>query len=217
MITTILRDSWSAGTVVKGASTDPVSVTPKPLRSTGVPVWLAARSRVGIKRAARVADGFLAARVNPAEFADQVQTLRSALDEVGRSADEVAISVHCPVFAWPDDSAWEHVRDSYHYIEWKYRDMVVEPHAGRTESGAPPPLSTSDESALRAGAIVGTPAEVASQIRAYQAAADGDLHFIARLYWPGMETGVQREALAVFAEHVAPLFERKADLLGNLV
>jgi len=31
------------------------------------------------------------------------------------------------------------------------------------------------------------------------------LHFIADLYWPGMDPQLQREAMRIFAEEVAPL------------
>jgi len=34
--------------------------------------------------------------------------------------------------------------------------------------------------------------------------ADGDLHFIARLYWPGMPLERQREAMRLYAETVVP-------------
>jgi hypothetical protein len=46
---------------------------------------------------------------------------------------------------------------------------------------------------------------VAEHIASLRDAAGADLHFVARLYWPGMALGVQREAMAVFAERVIPL------------
>jgi hypothetical protein len=52
--------------------------------------------------------------------------------------------------------------------------------------------------------VIGRPDVVAERIAELRDAAGGDLHFIARLYWPGMEPGVQREAMAIFAEEVIP-------------
>ena len=52
---------------------------------------------------------------------------------------------------------------------------------------------------------MGAPEEVAERISAFQQAAGGDLHFVARLSYPGMDPGVQREAMQLFAEGVAPL------------
>jgi hypothetical protein len=46
---------------------------------------------------------------------------------------------------------------------------------------------------------------VAERIRGFEQAAGGDLHFIARLYYPGMAPEEQREVLHLFAEGVAPL------------
>jgi hypothetical protein len=42
-------------------------------------------------------------------------------------------------------------------------------------------------------------------MHAFQEAAGGPLHYVARLYWPGMDPGLQREALHVFADGVLPL------------
>jgi alkanesulfonate monooxygenase SsuD/methylene tetrahydromethanopterin reductase-like flavin-dependent oxidoreductase (luciferase family) len=52
--------------------------------------------------------------------------------------------------------------------------------------------------------VLGTPEQVAERIDAFREAAGGDLHYIARLYWPGMDPALQREAMAVFAEQVLP-------------
>jgi alkanesulfonate monooxygenase SsuD/methylene tetrahydromethanopterin reductase-like flavin-dependent oxidoreductase (luciferase family) len=68
-----------------------------------------------------------------------------------------------------------------------------------------PPLPREREAALRDSIVMGTPERVAEQLDAFREAAGGDLHYIARLYWPGMDPGLQREAMAVFAEEVLPL------------
>ena len=44
----------------------------------------------------------------------------------------------------------------------------------------------------------------AGQIDAYRRAAGGDLHYIARLYFPGLPWEVQQRPLRLFAEHVVP-------------
>jgi alkanesulfonate monooxygenase SsuD/methylene tetrahydromethanopterin reductase-like flavin-dependent oxidoreductase (luciferase family) len=51
---------------------------------------------------------------------------------------------------------------------------------------------------------MGTPEEVARQIDEYRRAAGGDLHFIARLYFPGLPWEVQRRTLRLFGEQVIP-------------
>jgi hypothetical protein len=48
-------------------------------------------------------------------------------------------------------------------------------------------------------------------IAAYAAAASGHpFHFIARLYWPGMDPALMREALAVYAGQVIPAVARRS-------
>jgi alkanesulfonate monooxygenase SsuD/methylene tetrahydromethanopterin reductase-like flavin-dependent oxidoreductase (luciferase family) len=84
--------------------------------------------------------------------------------------------------------------------------MVAQPYAARADGpSSPPELTDATRAKLRVGALVGTVAEVADGIGAYVAAADGHpFHFIARLYWPGMDPALLRQALAVFSEQVVP-------------
>jgi alkanesulfonate monooxygenase SsuD/methylene tetrahydromethanopterin reductase-like flavin-dependent oxidoreductase (luciferase family) len=159
-------------------------------------------SEPAIRRAGRLADGLMAAEVTPATLADQVALARESRAAAGRE-DDLAVSVHLPTFAWNGDDAWERVRDHHRYVAWKYDDM--DEARGRTGSPSPPPPLTPDlETELREQIVLGRPAEVAERIAEFQGAIGGDLHYIARLYWPGMESSVQREALAIFAEEVIP-------------
>jgi len=198
----ILRAAWSGGPVATSGSAS-VRVTPRPYTPAGPPIWLGARKRPGIRRAARLSDGFLAARVSPEEFGAQVGVLAEEVERAGRDPSQLTVGVHCPVFAWPWGDAWAQVVDRLHYLEWKYGDMVAEPYGTRAQARIRPSLSREAEQTLRDGAIVGLPAEVAETIAAYAAQAGPfSFHFVARLYWPGLDPGLQREAMAVFASEV---------------
>ena len=70
---------------------------------------------------------------------------------------------------------------------------------------APPPMTSEEDEVLRQEIILGTPEHVAESIRAFQRAAGMDVHFVADLYWPGMDPSLQHEAMRIFAEEVAPL------------
>jgi alkanesulfonate monooxygenase SsuD/methylene tetrahydromethanopterin reductase-like flavin-dependent oxidoreductase (luciferase family) len=88
-------------------------------------------------------------------------------------------------------------------VAWKYDDM----DAARGRAGgppAPPPLPPGEEAQLRSSLVRGTPDEVAGQIDEYRRAAGGDLHYIARLYFPGLPWEVQQRTLRLFAEQVIP-------------
>ena len=60
---------------------------------------------------------------------------------------------------------------------------------------------------MRDGIVLGTPEQVAEQIAALQDAVGAPLHYIARLYFPGMENAVRDEAMRIFAEEVGPLLK----------
>lgn len=201
----MLRGAWGDGAVQVTPDAAPVSVTPKPFRPGGPEIWIGARTRAGIRRTARAADGLLAARVTPEELSAQVATFVEELRAQGRDTSEVSVGVHCPVLAWPGDGAWAVVERHLHYSEWKYKDMA-EPFGVRGSGpGTPPELTEEVRVRLRQGALVGTPEEVAAGVSAYAAAAQGlRFHFIPRLYWPGMDPAVQREAMRVFAHEVIP-------------
>ncbi|HXF74228.1 MAG TPA: LLM class flavin-dependent oxidoreductase [Actinomycetota bacterium] len=208
---TVLRQAWSDGVVTGGRRLryPAVSVTPKPARSGGPPIWVGALAAPAIRRAGRIGDGFMATEVTPASFAAQVAMAREEAVRSGRDPGRFAVSLHVPTFAWRGGDAWELVRDHHRYVAWKYEDM----EGARSRTGpppAPPPLDPGEEEALRASILVGDPATVADGIDAFRRAAGDDLHFIARLYWPGMDLGMQREAMRCFAEEVIPLVRARA-------
>ena len=58
---------------------------------------------------------------------------------------------------------------------------------------------------MRDGIVLGTPEQVAEQIAALKDAVGAPLHYIARLYFPGMDGAVRNEAMRIFAEEVGPL------------
>lgn len=47
--------------------------------------------------------------------------------------------------------------------------------------------------------LVGEPDELIEQLLALQAVTPNELHYVARLYWPGMDHALQLEAMEIFA------------------
>ena len=200
----VYRQAWRGELVTGGKRlhVPNVPVRPVPTRPGGPPIWIGALSEPAIRRVGRLADGFMATEVTPSTFAGQVTVAREERVAAGVE-DDLAISVHLPTFAWNGDDAWERVRDHHQYVAWKYEDMDrARSRAGRPQ--LPPPLTKEEEAGLREQIVLGRPDEVAERIGELGDAAGSDLHYIARLYWPGMDPGVQREAMAVFAEEVIP-------------
>jgi probable F420-dependent oxidoreductase len=201
----VLRQAWSGGPVSGGTTLryPAVRITPDPHAPGGPPIWIGAISRAATQRAGRIADGFMATNPSPDSFARHVGWVRDALGDAGRDVGGFSFSVHAPTFPWDGDphEAWEQVRPFAHYVSWKYDDMD-EARGRLGPPAAPPPLSPEDEDGLRRDALVGPPEVVANGIRRLAGLAGGDLHFIARLYWPGMPSDRQRDALRLFAEQV---------------
>lgn len=200
----LLRRAWRGERVRggRGAGGLAVAVRPLPARPGGPPLWIGALAAPAVRRAGRIGDGFMATEVTPAALAEQAAAARGQRASSSRPGD-FTVSVHLPVFAWDEGGAWELIRPYHHYVAWKYEDM----DAARGRSGPPappPPLSAAEEAGLRQAILIGTPAQVAEQIDAYRRAAGGDLHFIARLYFPGLPWPVQQRALRLFAEQVVP-------------
>lgn len=199
----ILRQAWADGLVTADDRTDGVNVMPKPAQAGGPPIWIGALEEPAIRRAGRIADGFMGTEVTPASFGEQVGWAREELERRGGDPSRFGLSLHLPTFAWRDGDAWERVREHAYYVEWKYEDM----DGARARTGPPsppPPLGAEEEAGLRERCLVGSPEEVVDRVAAFAEAAGGDVHFIARLYWPGMDPAVQREAMAVFADEVIP-------------
>lgn len=189
----ICRSAWSDGLTPQG-----VSVTPKPAREGGPPIWIGAQADPAIRRAARMADGWMAGEPSLEDFAAQVGVLR---DELGDRKD-FEVSGYWPVFVSEED-AWEQVKSYLHYMEWKYED-AVEAKGRLGARPLPTELTPDAEAELRDFIVCGTPDEVAEHISKLGDAAGPDFTFIGRLYYPGMDRDVMRRSTKLFAEEVIP-------------
>ncbi len=206
---TVFRQAFSGRPVTGGELlTYPgVFAIPGPSRPGGPPIWIGALSEPAVRRAGRIADGFMATEVTPATLAQQVAWARLARAEAGLDPATLTVSVHLPTFVHegPAEEAWRMVRPFHRYVAWKYEDMEAARRRRPQEASAPPPASLEEEDTLRAGVVLGAPDEVADRIRQLDDAAGGGLHYIARLYWRGMAPDLQREAVELFGRSVIPI------------
>ena len=194
------RQAWGDGLVEDAG----VAVFPKPARPGGPPIWLGGHREPAVRRAAALADGWMAGEPDVETFGVQAGWLADELDRGGRSTEAVEVAGYWPVFVGRDpERAWEQVRSHLHYMQWKYDDS--ERARGRLGPlPLPPPLDQASESALRASVICGTPGQVASRVRELADIAGPRFTFIARLYYPGMDPATMRESTRLFAERVIP-------------
>jgi alkanesulfonate monooxygenase SsuD/methylene tetrahydromethanopterin reductase-like flavin-dependent oxidoreductase (luciferase family) len=197
----VCRQAWGSGLVEPAG----VAVTPKPDRPGGPPIWIGGGSNRALRRAARIADGWLAGEPGIEDFAAGVRLLRDELAAAGRDASTFTFGGYWPVFCWDGDDAWVVVRPYFHYMEWKYEDS--ETAKGRLgPPPLPPALDADGEASLREWIICGTPDEVAAHIGKLQEVAGEDLHFVGRHYFPGMDRPTMRRATELFAREVIPRF-----------
>jgi alkanesulfonate monooxygenase SsuD/methylene tetrahydromethanopterin reductase-like flavin-dependent oxidoreductase (luciferase family) len=201
-MTTVIRtarQAWSNGLLDDRG----VAVTPKPGRDGGPPIWIGAHAEPAVRRAARLADGFLAGEPTLEEFELALGWIRDELARGEREASAFDIGGYWPTFTWDGEDAWDIVKPSLRYMEWKYDDAAD----AKGRLGAlplPPALDADAEEALRDGMLCGTPDAVARRIRALRDVAGPRFTFVGRFYFPGMDRDVMRRATRLFAEEVIP-------------
>ena len=92
-----MRALWGPGPSTfhgETVSFDAVHLVPKPTNGA-VPILVGGNSAAAVRRAGRVADGWLPFTLSPEDLADGAAVLRAAATEAGRDADAIEIT------AWP--------------------------------------------------------------------------------------------------------------------
>lgn len=197
----ILRAAWGPGTFTHDGRVyryENVNVTPKPARP--IPIWLGGFSEPAVKRAGRIADGFLGSSTGTSGIQAFADAKRIALEARGEDPDGFAFALHVPVYASDDGDPWEQVKHHYHYLRWKYPDMGAA--RGSAQAKPPPPLTSEIEEQLRPTIICGRVDDVADQIRAFRDALGDDTYFILRSDFPGMPQDRQLELIEVLGNDV---------------
>lgn len=202
----VLRGAWSPGTfdhAGKHYGFENVNVTPKPAHP--IPIWLGGFAPQAIRRAGRIADGFLGSSSGTSGIEGFAQAKEIALEGLvasGRDPSAFAFALHVPVFAGEEGDAWDAVKPHYHYLRWKYPDMAGA--RGSVEAHSPPPLTAEVEEQLRPTIICGTPDEVTEAIGAFRHALGDDVHFICRSDFPGMPQERQLRLIELLGSKVLP-------------
>jgi probable F420-dependent oxidoreductase len=145
------------------------AMEPKPRQQPFPPLWFGGAAPAALRRAVRLGTGFFGAGSSPtAVFAEQVRTVRAALAEAGRAADDFPIAKR--VYIAVDDDAG------------RARERVnagLERVYGRRSA------------AIEAAAIAGPPAHCAAELREVARAGAGLI-----LFTPLFDQAAQAERLA---------------------
>jgi alkanesulfonate monooxygenase SsuD/methylene tetrahydromethanopterin reductase-like flavin-dependent oxidoreductase (luciferase family) len=174
-----------------------LSVTPEP--DSDVPIVLGGAAKPAVRRAARIADGWVA----PSSLSvEDVRKRKEDIERVREAEDvEGDFQVYVIQHGFVGDSredAWEQMREGRLYLDrtyasWAKGEEVTELPAQRREE-------------LREAAICGTPEQVCADLETYREALGDDVHFILRTYYPGLETDAMVEAIETIGDEVVPEF-----------
>ncbi len=202
----ILRGAWGPEAFSfdgKYHSFANVNVTPKPPQP--IPIWLGGFAPGAIRRAGRIADGFLGSSSGTsgvAAFAQSKELALSGRAKSGGDASSFAFALHVPVFVSSGSDPWEEIKPHYSYLRWKYGDMARA--RGSTKATSPSALNADQESQLRSTIICGTPDEVVDEIEKYRSELGDDTHFIFRSDFPGFPTDQQFALIERIGSEVIP-------------
>ncbi|MEI8057002.1 MAG: LLM class flavin-dependent oxidoreductase [Actinomycetes bacterium] len=192
------RQAWSGSPVeLLDGRARPV-VTPGPNQEAGPPLWIGALVEPAVRRAGKIADGFMATDASPADLAEQIGWAREEHARAGRTTP-FSVALHLPTLCHRDGVSWDDAVDHVRYPDWKYEDMYdARSYAGPLRR--PPEHDESASARMRETSIVGSPREVADRIREYADAAGGDLHMIARSYFPSMTPELRSQSLEALGD-----------------
>ena len=176
-VTPLLKALLQPGSSGAGDRSPLSGLSPEPAQSGGIPLWIGSwGSAAGLRRVARVGDGWLASAYNttPEAFAGSVNLLSAELERQGRSPGEFP---HALVTMW----AW-----------------VTEqrPEAERVLLDILSPLVRKDPAELRARVCVGPAEQCAELLSRYARAGCQRIHF-----WP---LGDERRQIELIAGEVMP-------------
>jgi probable F420-dependent oxidoreductase len=185
---------------------DRVLVTPKPFREDGVPIYIGGMRDEAIRRAGRIADGYIRTRSNANSWQAALSLAEQGAREAGKDPARLGYAQLQNAFVWDDtQSGWQVAGNGVAH------QMGV--YAGWDEGADTPDqgffLKPPPEDALRHITPTGSPREIAallrSQIEPFRDRQE--FRLIVRLHYPGMDFDTAARAIELFGEQVLPALQ----------
>ena len=178
-----------------------VTIAPRPLQKPRPPVWIAANGDTGVRRAARIGDGWL---VGPhsaiEELRDQTALFRQAWADTGKPGAGAVVMVRECFVAPTREQAVAKARPC---LEKLYRDVYVK--WGQDEAmGNPDELTWDFDRLARHRFILGSPEDCIEEIRSYDESLKPDLLLLRFDWTPGLEQKDILAAMELFGTAVLP-------------
>ena len=202
----ILRKAWTAERFSfegKVWRFEDVLVTPPPARPGGPPIYLGGFDEKTIRRAGRIADGYIRSRSALDASKEALRWAEEGAREAGRDPETLGFALLQNAFVARDGSeAWERVKDGVAHQIGVYAAWG----GGGDTPGTGLEVPRPDEEQLKKLTIHGTPEEVIAGLEPTVAAFAGRREFqlIVRLQYPGMSDEAAREAVELFGTEVLP-------------
>lgn len=194
-----LRGAWSPGALEYDPSyhdiSPSLSVTPKPAHD--IPIMLGGSARPAVRRAARMGDAWCA----PSSLSiDGIQKRKTDIENVREEAGiEGDFQVYVLQHGFLGDSredAWEKMKEGYLYSNRRYAEI---------QTGDPvTELAAERKQELKERAIFGTPEQVTAELDEYRERLGDDVHFILRVYHPGVGTDAMADCIRELGATVKP-------------
>jgi probable F420-dependent oxidoreductase len=208
-IVDILRLAWTADRFdYRGRhySYQSVAVTPKPARVP--PIYVGGFVDSAIRRAGRIADGYISSRAQPERVTEAFRIASEARREAGRAGRPLAALLQNAFVTDDPERDWPMVVAGIGHQLGVYSGW----RAGADVPGKPLEVMPPDEATIRATTAFGTPDEVYELLAplAPVLGAHPDSHLILRFHYPGMDAAPAAESIRLFAREVAPRLREAA-------
>ena len=198
----VLRGSWSDGPIdfdpeFHAVSPD-TSITPKP--ESAPPIVLGGGAKPAVRRAARIADGWIApSSISIEGVRKRIEDIRNVREQEEIDGDFQVYIIQHGFVANSREEAWEQMKEGYLYIQRFYAELTGDEPIDE--------LPAERVAELKEQAIFGTPEQVIEELETYRDALGDDIHFIFRTYHPGIGTEAMVECIERLGDEVAPHFE----------
>ena len=203
-VLSILSSAWSGQPFHhRGTVYEFPQVAIRPVPTAPVPVYIGASAEAGVRRAARLADGFFSNA--PLDiFLEQVRVGREEMERVGRDPASFRWSWYSSLFVSDNsERGLEELVPHLHAMTWKYQDMGESANrpGGPT---VPPPLDPAQAERLGRRALIGTGEQIVQRLGELEDAAGVPIDFVARSYFPTMSREQQLDVIGRLASYVLP-------------
>ncbi|MDQ3983172.1 MAG: LLM class flavin-dependent oxidoreductase [Actinomycetota bacterium] len=202
-IVEILRLAWTTDRFdYRGRhySYDSVAVTPPPARVP--PIYVGGFVDSAIRRAGRIADGYISSRAQPERVAEAFRMASEARREAGRDGLPAAALLQNAFVTDDPDRDWPMVAAGIGHQLGVYAGW----RSGTDVPGKPLEVVPPDEESIRSTTAFGTPDQVYEFLAplAPLLGAHPESHLILRFHYPGMDAAAAAESIRLFARAVAP-------------